>query len=87
MKNIVILFSLLFVFGCDKKENVNTQITLTTTDVSSITSNSVATGGSIISSGGLTITAKGVVWSTSNNPTILLSKKQTTLAQIALPVI
>ena len=75
MKNIVILFSLLIVFGCDKKENVNTQITLTTTDVSSITSNSVATGGTIISNGGLTITAKGVVWSTSNNPTILLSTK------------
>jgi hypothetical protein len=75
MKNIIIICSILFVFSCDKKEATNTQITLTTTDISALTSNSVTTGGNIKSSGGLSITAKGVVWSTSNNPTILLSTK------------
>ncbi|MGB4724358.1 MAG: hypothetical protein WBH12_03590 [Sediminibacterium sp.] len=75
MKNILIACSLLFVFACDKRNEANTQITLTTTDISALTSNSVTTGGNITSSGGINITAKGVVWSTSNNPTILLSTK------------
>ena len=75
MKNILIACSLLFVFACDKRNEANTQITLTTTDISALTSSSVTTGGNITSSGGINITAKGVVWSTSNNPTILLSTK------------
>jgi uncharacterized protein (TIGR02145 family) len=75
MKNILIICSLFFVFACDKRNEANTQITLTTTDISALTSNSVTTGGNITSSGGINITAKGVVWSTSNNPTILLSTK------------
>ena len=75
MKNILIICAVFLVYGCDKRQNENTTITLSTTDISSITSNSVITGGSITSSGGLDITAKGVVWSVSNNPTILLSTK------------
>jgi uncharacterized protein (TIGR02145 family) len=75
MKNILIICSVLLVIGCGKQQNANTLPTLSTTDVSAITSNSVVTGGSIISSGGLDITSKGVVWSTSINPTILLSTK------------
>ena len=75
MKNILIICAVFLVFGCDKQQNENIQLTLTTTDMSAITSNSVITGGSIISSIGLNITSKGVVWSTSNNPTILLSTK------------
>jgi len=75
MKNILIICAVAIFFGCNKGQNTNTLPTLSTTDVSSITSNSAITGGSIISSGGLDITTKGVVWSTSNNPTILLSTK------------
>ena len=75
MKNILLIFAVVLVFGCKKGQNANTLPTLSTADVASITSNSVVTGGTIISSGGLNITAKGVVWSTSNNPTILLSTK------------
>lgn len=71
----IICSSLLFAFACDKKQEVNTQITLTTTDISALTSNSVTTGGNITSSGGINITSKGVVWSTINNPTIILSTK------------
>jgi len=44
--------------------------TVTTTEVSSITSNSATSGGNIISDGGTAITARGVCWSTSVNPTI-----------------
>ena len=43
---------------------------LTTTNVSSITSNSVAIGGDITSDGGATITVRGICWSSSPNPHI-----------------
>ena len=47
---------------------------LTTTAISAITSNSAKSGGNIISSGGGTITARGVCWSTYPNPTLLDNK-------------
>ena len=43
---------------------------LTTTAVSSITTNSASSGGNVASDGGASITARGVCWSTSANPTI-----------------
>ncbi|MBR4453003.1 MAG: hypothetical protein IKS33_01950 [Bacteroidales bacterium] len=43
---------------------------LTTTAASNITSTSVVSGGNITNDGGATITACGVCWSTSQNPTI-----------------
>jgi uncharacterized protein (TIGR02145 family) len=49
--------------------------TLTTTTVSSITSTTASSGGNISNDGGGTITARGVVWSTSQNPTIALTTK------------
>ncbi|MCK9639352.1 MAG: hypothetical protein M0R39_05525 [Prolixibacteraceae bacterium] len=48
--------------------------TLTTTMVSSITSSTATCGGNITSDGGAPITARGVCWSTSANPTITNSK-------------
>lgn len=50
---------------------------LITATISSITSSSAASGGSISNSGGSTITARGVCWSTNPNPTISLSTKTT----------
>ena len=44
--------------------------TVTTTDASSITTNSAVTGGNVTSDGGASVTARGVCWSTSQNPTI-----------------
>ena len=44
--------------------------TVTTTAISSITTNSASSGGDITSDGGASITARGVCWSTSENPTI-----------------
>lgn len=44
--------------------------TITTTSISSITSNSAISGGNITSDGGQSVTARGVCWSTSQNPTI-----------------
>jgi uncharacterized protein (TIGR02145 family) len=51
--------------------------TLTTTAASSITLTTATSGGNISSDGGATITARGVCWSTSPNPTIALSTKTT----------
>ena len=47
---------------------------LTTTDLSSLTAISVNSGGNITSDGGSPVTAQGVCWSKSQNPTIADSK-------------
>ena len=44
--------------------------TVVTSSVSNITNNSATCGGNVISDGGATVTAKGVCWSTSENPTV-----------------
>lgn len=49
--------------------------TLSTTAVTSITTNSAISGGTITNDGGGAVTARGVVWSTSQNPTIALTTK------------
>lgn len=49
--------------------------TLSTTLVSSITTNSAVSGGTITNDGGGAVTARGIVWSTSQNPTISLTTK------------
>lgn len=51
-----------------------TTATLTTRTVSSISFTTAVTGGEIANNGGGEITAKGVVWSTTENPTIENSK-------------
>ncbi len=50
-------------------------LTLTTTDIRDISSSSALGGGDISSEGGTSISARGVVWSTNNSPTIALSTK------------
>jgi hypothetical protein len=51
--------------------------TITTTTASAITSSTATSGGSISSDGGSAITAKGVCWSTAQNPTTALTTKTT----------
>ncbi len=48
--------------------------TLTTTAASAITSTTATSGGNITSDGGASVTARGVCWSTSQNPTVSNSK-------------
>jgi hypothetical protein len=50
---------------------------LSTTAITSITTNSVVSGGTITAEGAGTITARGVVWSSSASPTIALNTKTT----------
>lgn len=44
--------------------------TVTTSEVTSVTANSAVTGGNVTSDGGASVTARGVCWGTSQNPTI-----------------
>jgi len=48
---------------------------ISTTSITDIKPNSSVSGGNILSDGGSPVTARGVVWSTSPNPTISLSTK------------
>lgn len=48
--------------------------TLTTTDLSAVTATSFNSGGNITNDGGASVTARGVCWSTNQNPTITDSK-------------
>ena len=49
--------------------------TITTTSVSAITTSTATSGGNITSDGGVSVTARGVVWDTLPLPTIALSTK------------
>ena len=54
--------------------HTSTTPTVTTTAASSITSTCASSGGNVSSGGGYSVTARGVCWSTSANPTISNSK-------------
>jgi alpha-tubulin suppressor-like RCC1 family protein len=54
--------------------NASTAPFLLTTAVSNITTNSASSGGNITDDGGFAVTARGVCWSTSQNPTTANSK-------------
>ena len=47
---------------------------ITTAEITSVSSKTASSGGSVISDGGTTITARGICWSTSQNPTTANSK-------------
>ncbi len=53
---------------------LSTTPTLTTSSITIITNTSSYSGGNITSDGGATVTARGVCWSTSQNPTIANNK-------------
>ncbi len=56
------------------KTTAATAPVVTTNDVSDIQATSATCGGNVSSDGGATVTARGVCWSTSQNPTISNSK-------------
>jgi hypothetical protein len=61
---------MIFTHSCEKEEEKNQLPTLTTNDLSEITGNSAICGGVITDDGGASVTARGVCWNTSENPTI-----------------
>ena len=72
MKNNLLIISLLLVLGCKKNIQVATS---TTTSPFTITNTSAKSGGTITNDFGNPITARGIVWSTSPNPTVALTTK------------
>jgi uncharacterized protein (TIGR02145 family) len=78
MKFFRICIILLALSACKKSSTVKVEIllpTITTVDVSSITTSGANSGGIITSDGGATVTTRGVVWGKSSNPTIDLQTK------------
>lgn len=72
MRNYFLIITLALSLGCKK----NVQIaSLTTTNISNVTNTTAKSGGTITNDFGNPITARGVVWSTSPNPTIALTTK------------
>lgn len=71
-----VLLSLLVVSSCKKDEpeqivdNSAKIPTVTTSSISEIMQTTAVCGGEIINDGGYTVTARGVCWSTNQNPTI-----------------
>lgn len=63
------------IFACNKEE-VDTNVAITTTEVSEVSDNSAVSGGNITHDGGQTIRARGVCWATTNNPTIAKNKTE-----------
>ncbi|MCF8321318.1 MAG: DUF1566 domain-containing protein [Flavobacterium sp.] len=49
--------------------------TVQSTAISSLLTTSAVSGGNVTADGGATVTARGVVWSTSSNPTVALATK------------
>ncbi|MBO4751721.1 MAG: hypothetical protein J5526_03095 [Bacteroidales bacterium] len=60
-------------YGEERTFTTTTLPTVTTSTVSSITSSSATCGGNVTNDGNTTVTARGVCWSTSHNPTISTS--------------
>ncbi len=50
--------------------NLQTIPTVTTAEVTNITATTATCGGNVVTDGGATVTARGVCWSTSPNPTV-----------------
>ncbi len=77
---LIAVFSVLFIINCSckKDDNTNTNNTTTTasaptvatTAISDRTGISATSGGTVTSDGGATVTARGVCWGMSLNPTI-----------------
>lgn len=65
----LVIACLLIIFSC-KKDPPKVLPTLSTTEVSNITSTTATAGGTISSDGNTVVTARGVCWSNKENPTI-----------------
>lgn len=76
MKKIVLGFLMVFVVGCTKDKIINGVPTTNIYTPSNITSTTATIYSEITSNGGAPISESGVIWSTSNDPTIdLITKK------------
>ncbi len=65
----VALTVLIFSWSCEKEDQTEVP-TVTTIQVTEITGNTGKSGGDISDDGGAKVTARGVVWGTTQNPTV-----------------
>jgi uncharacterized protein (TIGR02145 family) len=72
-KVIVFLFALLFIYSCTPRE-IPVIPTVTSGEVTNITSTTATCAGNVTADGGAALIARGVCWSTTENPTITNSK-------------
>jgi hypothetical protein len=84
MKNLFVFILMILLFGCTP-ENPTPNPTIlipsvTTTAVSSINNTSASSGGAVTYDGGGGLTAWGICWSTSANPTLANSFLQNTVS-------
>ena len=67
------MFVLVLISSCSKKNNptpvVSMTPSVTTSAISAITTTTATSGGNVTSDGGALVTARGVCWATSANPT------------------
>lgn len=70
----LVIFVLLVLFSCKKDElkfdESYVSEAVVTSNVTNITTTTATCGGNVVSDGGLDVTARGVCWSTSQNPTL-----------------
>ena len=67
---LITVASMLTCISCSKRDPVTAKIPTVTTDpITAITQTTATGGGNVTSNGGLTVTARGVCWSTSPAPT------------------
>ena len=72
---IVFSFLLLLLNGCKKSNDVVNQVpSLVTSSTTSLSSTSLQSGGEVSKDGGSPVTARGVCWGTTANPTVSGSK-------------
>jgi len=69
---IILILAIFLIHSCKKQKEGPV---ITTTATSEITQTSASSGGNISSDGGASVTARGVCWSTSANPTTALTTK------------
>ncbi|MCE5320660.1 MAG: PKD domain-containing protein [Bacteroidales bacterium] len=71
--SIVIIFLMMAILGCKEEPHKVIPI-VTTASISEITPESASGGGNVTNDGGVSVTVRGVCWSTSQTPTIANSK-------------
>jgi uncharacterized protein (TIGR02145 family) len=67
---LLMVVFLVFASSCDKDDDKNNLPVLSTEEVTDVTGTTATSGGNITDDGGITVTARGVCWSTAEDPTI-----------------
>lgn len=64
---------IVLIVSCDTAEKLYNPPVVVTLEVTNITGNAATLGGNVTDDGGLVVTARGLVWSTAENPTTTLN--------------